>query len=216
MAGEDDAINSLLFTSQQFNPVRALSSDQLLDVPSGARIFNNLKEYTDSLKDSASFRSLNWSPSELGIVPRPFDGPACLGHHGPGHRSKCDDNGGDTVQRRNLKRKAQSPPGLLAPGNNDLPSATGATDADLRSRLKKLSNAAIQRNTSPIHGARRSDDRSEKLKSLMTSDIESNEGKGKHKRVRRNVLQRMEGKLTKNFQFLLLFHLWLWIPLQTT
>ena len=114
MAGEDDAVSSLQFTSQQFNPVRALSSHQLLDVSSGARIFNNLKEYTDSLKDSASFRSLNWFPSELGIVPssRPFEGPACLGHRGSGHLLKGDDSEGDTVNRRNLKRKAQSPLGF--------------------------------------------------------------------------------------------------------
>ena len=122
MAGEeDDVTNSLLFTSQQFNPDRALSSHQMLDVSYGVRIFNNLKEYTDSLQHSASFRSLNWFPPELGIVPtstRPFfEGPACLlGHHGSGHRLKDDDSEEDTAHRRNLKRKAQSPPGFPSAG----------------------------------------------------------------------------------------------------
>ena len=108
MAGEGDATDALQFTSQQFNPVRALQSHQLLDVFSGAPVFNNLQEYTDSLRDSASFRSLNWFPSELGIVHRPFvEGPACTGHLGSSHRLKDDDSDGDNVHRRNLKRKAQ-------------------------------------------------------------------------------------------------------------
>ena len=63
---EKSGAERLSFTSECFDPNLALKSAKAIPTPLKSKIFSNLNKYVDSLRQSASFKSLGWLPK--GIV----------------------------------------------------------------------------------------------------------------------------------------------------